>query len=252
MAKFAGGGDGFLLEAVDLGGDVGSVSSLASNKETVIVTGVNSSAEERTGSRADGAVGFNSFFNDAAAAAHPTLSALPTTDVDVMFQAGSTRGNACAMLTTKQVNYDPVKAADGSLVMGIDCQGSIDGGAGLEWGTQITAGQDTHASNGTSSTGIVEAQSTAGGIGFLHIISIASGSLSSVLLEDSSDTTNGSDGSWSTLITFASTAAGSAERKTVTGTCEKGLRLTTTGTFANAVIAVGFRRGTAQDVVDLS
>jgi len=239
------------LEGVDLSGDVGAITAISSRKELLDVTGISSSAAERVPARADGNLAFNAWFNDATSAEHPTLSPLPTTDVDVLYCRGTTRGNPCAALTAKQVNYDLTEGADRSLSIAVDCQGN-NSAAGIEWGTLVTAGKDTHASNGTSSTGIVETQSTAGGIAFFHVFSIATGSLTTMLLEDSSDTTDGTDGSWSTLVAATAVTAGQGHRVTVTGTVEKGIRLTTTGTFTNAVMAAGFRRGTAQDDVDLS
>ena len=43
-----------------------------------------------------------------------------------------------------------------------------------------------------------------------------------------------------------------AEQVTITGTVERYVRLTTTGTFSNLDFAVAYARGTAQDDVDLS
>ena len=255
MAKTDGLGDNLYIEGSDLSGDVGAISAISSRKETVDVTGISSSAIERVGTRADGNITFNSWFNPTALAAHPVLAALPTTDVEVLYTRGTTRGNPCAALTAKQVSYDMVEGTDRSLSATIDCQGthsSATAPAGIEWGTLVTAGKDTHAANGTSSTGIVETQSTKGGVGFQQIFSIASGSVTTNLIEDSADTINGTDGSWGTLLTFAGNAAVAAERKTVTGTIEKGLRATSTGTFTGFVFAMGFRRGTASDMTDLS
>jgi hypothetical protein len=249
MSKTAGIGDNLYVEGVDVSGDVGSVGTIATRKVLSEVTGINSSAVERIGLRTEGQISFNAWFNDAAGAAHPTFRALPTTDVNVLYARGTTRGNPCAAMPAKQINYDLTEATDGALAAAIDCQSNA--GAGVEWGILLTAGKDTHATNGTSSTGVVGTQTTAGAIGFLQIFSIATGTLSSVLIEDSSDTTNGIDGTWGTLLTFSRTTVG-AERKTVTGTIEKGRRLTTTGTFTNAVIACGLRLGTAQDVVSLA
>ena len=67
------------------------------------------------------------------------------------------------------------------------------------------------------------------------------------------DSTNNS--SWSDLIAFTGIANGNeptAEYKTVTGTVNRYLRITTTGTFSNADFAVAIQRGTAQDDEDLS
>ena len=115
----------------------------------------------------------------------------------------------------------------------------------------LTAADDTHAS-ATSNTGLDQTSQTIyGGIGYLHLISLGSGT-PTVLIEDSNDSTNGVDGAWATLITFASQAAGLSERLTVTGTVDSWVRVTTTGTFTNCQMAIAFRRGTQFDTVDLS
>ena len=64
------------------------------------------------------------------------------------------------------------------------------------------------------------------------------------------DSANNSD--WADLITFSTSSAASAERKTVTGTVNRYVRCTLTGTFSNLAFAVILVRGTAQDDVDLS
>ena len=53
----------------------------------------------------------------------------------------------------------------------------------------------------------------------------------------------------SALRRVASGAEPVAERKTVSGTIDQYLRITTTGTFTNADIAIGYRRGLTGDDV---
>ena len=251
MAKQSGLGDRLFVNGVDLSGDIGSLGSIGGAKGVMDSTGINSSAKESLLLRGDGTLGFSAYFNDAAGASHPTFKALPTTDVGFLYCRGTTRDNPAAALTAKQSNYDPSLSGDGALTFAISAQASA--AAPLEWGSQITAGQETHASAG-SSTGVVHAAQTAAGcVCFLQFYERASGT-PTFTLQDSSDSTNGTDGSWSALGTFSTTGGASsfAERLEITGVVEKAIRVTTTGSFSNADFVIAVRRGTTNDDQDLS
>ncbi len=251
MTKSSGIADRLYSHGNDLSGDVNSVGNISSSVNLLSFTTIPDASEVRTQGLSDGAIDFDVWFDDEALAAHPVLSALPTTNVLLLYLRGATLGNPCAALTALMVDYPGTRAADGSLSFSVTTQGAA--GAPTEWGEMLTAGTVTHSSNGESETGTVDSQTTLGGVGFLQGISAATGT-ATVLIEDSSDTSDGDDGSWSTLLTFANTSSTwpIGERLTVTGTVEKGLRATTTGTFTTAKFVVGFKRGLANDRVDLS
>ena len=62
------------------------------------------------------------------------------------------------------------------------------------------------------------------------------------------DSANNSD--WADLVSFTAVANGNepaSERVSVTGTVNRYLRVTSTGTFSNAKFIIAYRRGTAQD-----
>ena len=243
MAKKAGLAHNFYVGGYDLSGDIGSIENAASPRTFLSAPVLDKSAMVRLKGRTDGALDFSTWFDDAALLEHVALSGLPTADVVSIWFLGTTLGDVCGMLSSKQVNYDPTRAEDGSLAIMVNNQGQ---GVPLEWGKSVTAGKVTFSSAG-SKTGEITAQTTSGGVGYIQVFSVGSGTPTFVL-QDSSNTTNGIDGDWATLITFATQARG-AERKEVSGTVEKALRLTTTGSFANAVCAVGFRRGESVDDV---
>ncbi|MGB0890550.1 MAG: hypothetical protein ACPGWS_09725, partial [Solirubrobacterales bacterium] len=67
------------------------------------------------------------------------------------------------------------------------------------------------------------------------------------ILQDSAN-----DSTFATLISFGAQAVQTAARSTVTGTVERYVRATTTGTFTNAQFVMGIRRGTTEDIIDLS
>jgi hypothetical protein len=258
MAKRSGLGARLFWNGINISGDVSAVDTIASPRATQDRTGIDKSAYERGYLKADGRIGFSSFFNDgdaanraaAAGSSFHELSRMVATDVVLAFSVGASLGDACAMLVAQQAKLDVSRPGDGSLAMAAEGQASA--GHPLEWGEMITPGQITHAS-ADSSTGLVTAQTTDGGVGYLFYEERDSGTPTFVI-EDSADTTDGDDGTWGTLLTFTGTGGASSfgERKTVTGTIEKGLRATTTGTFVNADFAMAFRRGTAEDDVSLA
>ena len=251
MAKSSGIGDRYFFHGTDISGDVSALGSISTQQGLLPATNLTSTTEERMRGLAMGQLGFTCYFNDALS--QPILDQLPTTDVCILYARGTSIGSACFGLTAKQVNFDPSRGQDGSLTFAVDGQSNQDSG---EWGVLLTAGQATVASSAaTAPTGVVAAASSAfGGVGFLQYQQRASGT-PTFLIEDSADTTDGTDGTWGTLLTFAGTGGASAfgERKTVTGTIEKGVRAATpTGTYSNAVFVIGFRRGEENDRENLA
>jgi hypothetical protein len=244
MAKSSGVGGGFYVGGYDLSGDVGSLENAGSPRATQDVTGIGQSAMDRLLMLGTGEIGFKSFFNDAALQEHVILSALPTTDTQVVYAKGQAIGDVCAMLVAKQINYDASRNADGSLEFAITA--SSTSGLPLEWGVMLSAADDTHGSAGSSGSLDGSASSSAGAVGYLQIIDINTGT-PTFKIEDSA---NNSD--WAALITFAAVANGaepSFERKTVSGTVNRYLRVTSTGTFNNAKFIIGIRRGESTDDV---
>jgi hypothetical protein len=135
MAKSSGLGDALLVGAVDLSGDVGSLEKIASPVTLLDVTGIDKGAVERIGGKRDGAIDFTAFFNTAVAAAHLTLSPLPTTGVTITYLRGVGTGKPSATLVAKQVNYDGTRGADGSFTFKVSAVSSD--GSGLVWGVQL-------------------------------------------------------------------------------------------------------------------
>ena len=254
MAKGTGLASKMFVSGYDISGDVGAINEIASPKPTIDVTGIDSAGgHERIQTHSDGRISFNAFFNDATGQEHDVLKAKAAVEY-LLVLIGSTKGNPAAMLVALQTNYDWDRPADGSLIATVQAlsSGNVAGtinNVGLEWGTDIIGGTDTltsPAGAGDQTVGEVTAQTTAGAAIMLQVISLGSGT-PTFIVQDSSDTTTGSDGSWATLKTMTIQAANTAERLTVSGTVEKGLRVNSTGTFTNAVIACGVRRGLAVD-----
>jgi hypothetical protein len=250
MVKQGGLGQALYVAGYDLSGDVGAINEAASPRNLLDVTAIDKSAHERINGLADGIIDFNCFFNDATAQAHDALSTLLTTDRHVLYLIGTTAGDPVAALLAKQVGYDWNRSADGALLGSVKCLGQ---GSPLEWGLLLVA-KTTHAS-ASDETGIDFGSQTAfGAVAYLHHFSAASGTVE-YDIEDSSDSTDGDDGAWANLGAFNDVAtpwAQIAQRLEITGTVERWVRASTNGTFTTAVFAMAFRRGTAQDDVDLS
>jgi hypothetical protein len=144
------------------------------------------------------------------------------------------------MLQAQGINYDPTRAADGMLTFDI----TMDTYATLPvWGVMLTAGLDTDTSGASTATLDQGAQTSAGAEAILHVTAFTGSNFTATI----QDSANGSD--WGTLVAFTQVTDIGTERVTVSGTVERYVRVTTTGTFNPVNYAVSFRRGEATDRV---
>ena len=247
MAKQSGLAQNLYVGGYNLSTDVGAIAEAGGARGSLEVTALNKSAVERLIGLADGKISFNTWFDDGALLSHVALSALPTTDTQVLYLIGTAVGDPAAGLVCKQVNYDWNRGNDGSLQGTVECLGQ---GAPLEWGIMLTSATDTH-SGGTSSSSRDDAGATSDGLrAYLQVFALT-GTNVIATIQESSD--NGSGDAWSAKLAFTSvTSAPNKERKTASGTVERYLRVTTSGTFSSAEFALMTQRGTAQDDEDLS
>lgn len=191
MAKQSGLGDQFLVGGYDVSGDIQALSKISGGPATLDVTDITQSAHSRIGGIRDGDLAFTSYFDAAVGAAHPVLKALPTADAVGMYLRGAGVGNPGACLVGKQINYDGTRGNDGSFTFACDMQAN---GYGLEWGVQLTSGDQAYASfltgdgsafeggiaNWTAGTNCSIAQSSAqhhGGTKSLALTSTAGGDM---------------------------------------------------------------------------
>lgn len=240
MTKRTGLGDRLYVSGVDLSGDIGALNSIGAPRAVLPVTGINKEAMERLHGHRDGSLEFTAFFNDAAGAAHPTLKTLPTADRVLSYLNGADVGRAAASMVGKQINYDGTRGEDGSLTFAVQAQAN---GFGLDWGTQLTAGQHTlsGAANltaldfGADQPGNFDAQA------YLHVFAFT-GTDATIKIQTSQD--NSGD-PYTDRIAFAQvTTAPQAQRATMTSpgsqVMERFARVavTTSGGFTNLVFAV--------------
>jgi len=246
MAKKSGLGEQIFVHGYDLSGDVAAIDNAGSPRNLLDLTAINSSGTERLVGLSDGNLAVSSWFNDATEQEHAAFSGLVTTDRILTWALGATRGDVAACLVAKQLNYDGTRGTDGSLSFSVDSQAD---GISLDWCNTLTTGKETHSSAGSSTSRDDGAGTTAGMVGYLEITDLDSGT-ATVTIQESSD--NGSSDAWVNVMVFstvAAAAAPTAERVTSSGTVERYLRITTTGTFSNLDFCVSTRRGTSQDDV---
>ena len=190
MAIQGGMGDNLWVGGYDLSGDIGSLGQIACPRSVQDTTPINMWAYRRLLLRKDGAIDFTSFFNPSAGAAHPVLSALPTTDVSVAYCRGTSLGSPAACVIGKQIDYVPAEGADGSLTFTTNVQAS---GYGLEWGNLHTAGIRTDVGATSPATGVDgRAASLYGLQAYLHVFEIT-GTDATIKLQESSAVDGGGD-----------------------------------------------------------
>jgi hypothetical protein len=193
MSKASGLGQFLLVGGVNLSGDIGSLSSVHGGPAPLDVTGIDKSAMERIGGVLDGAIEYTAFFNDAVGHSHAALSALPTTDVVLLYGTASTIGAAAAGMVGKELDYGGTRAQDGAWTFGVPNPAN---GYSLEWLDLLTAGlrTDTGATLGTAVDG--GASSVTGWSAYLEVTAFT-GTDVTVKLQDSADN-----------VTFADVTAG--------------------------------------------
>lgn len=245
MAKTSGLGDNLYVGGVDCSGDINSLNDVGGGPALLDFTAINASAMERQGGDLTGHLTAVAYFNPTGA--HPQLSSLPTSDVQVSYFCGTAIGNAAACITSKQIGYDGTRGDDGDFKFSVEVQSNA---YGLSWCRQLTAGirSDTTATNGTSfdfGTG----STTFGLQAYLHVFSFT-GTSCTVKLQESSD--NGAGDAFADVTggSFgAQTAAGASRIQTARGqTVERYLRVVTTGTFSQCSFAVAVQRNTVSTV----
>lgn len=238
MTKDTGLGDQLYVGGYDLGGDINSLSRIGGGNTPIPMTDITQLAMAREGGLRDGGIDFVSYFNRAAGRAHERFSALPRTDVLATYGHGTTLGGPCASCVAKQINYDPQRGQDGSLLFNVNLAANA---YGLDWGIQLTAGKrtDSTATNGTG-VDLTTVSTLFGWQAYLHVFAFTGTSVT-VTLQDSADNVSfanlaGGAFTAATGITFQRLVGGRAD------TVRRYVRAITTGTFSNAVFFVHFTR----------
>lgn len=178
MSKISAVGSKGYFGGYDLSGDITSLGGIVMSADMQDVTTLEDTGMERILLRRDGSIGINAVFNPTVGRAHPVLSALPNTDIGVMWAASATPGDICAMLMAKQANYVASDGANGAMLLTAQANASM--GAGTEWGQIITAGKRTDATATGTGTGVAISLST-GTPAAINIASASAANPTSVL-----------------------------------------------------------------------
>lgn len=245
ISKQSGIGDNFYLSGYDLTGDIGSLQRIGGGPALLEVTAIDKGGPERIGGQFSGNIGFNAWFNKAAAQEHVRLSTLPTSDVIATYFRGTTLGNQAAGIIGKQVNYDGSRGQDGAYAFSVDLQSN---GFPLEWGVMLTAGKRsdttaTAASSATSVDDVALVSTLFGWSAYLQVFSFT-GTSCTVSIHDSANN------SAFTLLSGASFTAATGvtsqrlQAATSTATVRRYLSVNTAGTFTQCTFAVVFVRHT--------
>ena len=120
MAKQSGLGDRLFVSGYDLSGDSNDVQVSCSNA-TLDVTGLPSSAVERTGAIRDSTITWKSWWNPTGA--HTVLSALPTSNILATYCRSAILGAPAFSHQAIQTSYDPKRGNDGALAMDVESVG---------------------------------------------------------------------------------------------------------------------------------
>ncbi|MFJ7269427.1 hypothetical protein ACIQV3_22745 [Streptomyces sp. NPDC099050] len=241
MSKQSGLGDNLYVSGYNVSGDINSLGRIGGGPAALEVTGIDKLAFERIGGVRDGGIDWVSYFNPATDKAHDRFSALPTTDVQITYCRGTVLGSPAANLIAKQIDYAATRGDDGAFTFAVQAQAN---GYGLEWCTQLTAGQRTDTT-ATSGTGVdFGTGSTAHGLqAYLHVFAFTGTSVT-VKLQESSD--NGVGDAWADVTGGGFTAATGITTQRIATTAgqtvERYLRAVSTGTFTEAVFAVSVCR----------
>lgn len=238
MSKQSGLGDQLFVAGYDIGGDINTISNLSTPRETLPSTGITVFAQERMFGKRDGLAEVTSYWNVDSDRVFDAFSALPRTDAHLMYCRGEGIGNEAFCLVGKQIDYNPSRGDDGSLLSTTSVSAAA---YGADWSRQLTAGKDTHAS-AASSTSLDTAASVSFGFqAYLQVFSIGSGT-ATVTIQDSANNTD-----WTNLTSgaFAAVTARGAQRivsSSATAAVRRYLRVTTTGTFTDLVFAVAINK----------
>ena len=205
------------------------------------MTTLDVSARKRIIGSVDSEMSFDAWFDNAASQQHAVWTSnsgkIPTADQDVLIPMGSAVGDQFAGLIAKEGAYNVTRSRGSAIAANATFSAN---GSAVEFGEMLTAFDDTHSSAGSGTVVDSGASSSNGGTGYLQLLSLASGSVTVNLQESSS-----SSGSYTNFMTFSTVAAAgapTAERLTMEGTVKRYIKVTTTGTFSNAKIVVGFSR----------
>lgn len=238
MAKSSGLGDQLFIGGYDIGADINSIGSVSTPRLTLPATAITQSGMARMFGLRDASAEFVSYFNPAANQAHAALKTLPTSDTQLMYCRGEGIGSEAFCMVGKQIDYNPNRGDDGSLLFTTSAQSN---GFGADWADQLTAGADTHAS-GASTTGLdTLASASFGWQAYLQVFSLGSGT-ATITIEDSADNVSFATLSGGAFTNVTTRTFERLQSSSATATVRRYIRVTTSNTFTDLVFAVAINK----------
>lgn len=232
MAFIHGKSAAVLFQATDLSAFLNSWDTTLT-ADTAEVTCFGSGSKAYVAGGKDATISLSGFFDGAASAVDEVLAAaIAGTKVITLAEAGvGTIGNRALVGQAIHTSYQ-VSAPVGDAVT-ISAEAQVTGG--MSSGVVLA---DLAARTATGNTSSVDkgASSANGLMANVHVTAFT-GTDITVKVAHSAD-----NNTWADLITFTQLTAAGAENKTVTGTVNRYLRITTTGTFTSATFAVAAAR----------
>ena len=242
MAKVSGLDTRLYVEGYDLSGDANSLGSAGWSQNLLDVTTLDSSAVKRLVGEASGQMTVNVWFDAATGKSHSVFTSLsgkqPTADQTVLVPLGSAVGSKSASIVAKQSDYS-VDSAPGSAVSGVVNYSST--GTPLEFGTMVTAHDDTITSSTSGSSVDDSASSSSGGSWVYQILAFSAVGGNArwlVNLQHSSDNSSFSD------VISAYVTGVSAARGEFTGTLNRYVknRVVLDASSGSITFAIGYVR----------
>ena len=237
MPKLTGLNEALYVGGHDLSGEV-QAWGLTGSLPFQDVTTIRQLAMDRSGLVPDGTLSHDTILDTDPDHAHEFLSTLPSSNEWITLVLQESIGGAAGTLRGLQINYDPTRASDASLLNKTEAQASA--GSFWDWGALHTPGKrtDLAATNGASVDGL--AASAFGLQAYLHVFE-HTGDPATVKLQSSSD--NGVGDAWADVVAGGFTAVSSNPLAQQIFTArdaaiERYLRVVTTGTFTSLTFAV--------------
>ena len=146
MAKETGLGANFYLDGYDLSSDTASLSSISKSIDTLPMTGIDKSAQERKAGQLKAGISWTNYFNPTNS--HLAISTPPRVDRIATYFHKTTLCAPVACEVCKETNVKSKRDNNGSYLHDVD---TLANAWWLDWGLALTAGKrvDTGAVNGT-------------------------------------------------------------------------------------------------------
>ena len=174
MAKESGLNMRLYVSGYDLSGDANSLGAVGYTNELYEVTTLSDSSTARLLGKVDGTLTVNGYFDNAANKIHSVLSGnsgkIPTADVNVLVPMGSSIGDPAYGLVAKEAEYNTDRSDSGPITVYSSFAAN---GYAPEFGTMVTAHDDTITASTSGSSVDDSASSSSGGAMYYQVLALS-------------------------------------------------------------------------------